>query len=548
MTRGRSRAAEATLVALATIGAVAVFFRAAILSGFTRLFGDRYDGFIEIALMQHWSNVLHGLGGWRDTGYFHPHAGTLGYNDGYLLLGLPYAIFRALGCDWALSATFARMCMKAVGAIGMYLLMRRPIGCRIGYSLLAAVIFTIANGLAVQAVHGQLDTIALAPVEAYLLGRFVNALPGSDRWAARGWGVAAAILFAAWIMTAYYMAWFFVFLATMTVVAGLLMLDRARRDAIARVGQREWRTLLVTGGVLAAASVPFLLVYAATAQETGMHPWPNAKFYAPPLIDTINVGPGNLLWGDLFLRLRAFAQPGAPIDHEFISGVSPLLLICALAGMAASFRSGWPQPYRWLAVASLVTWALALRFGSASGWKAVFYLFPGAEGLRVIARYQLFLLLPLIVFAVRWLDRVRGRIARIAAIAAGLFIVAEQLNAGDVSHFDRPAELAAMAAVPPLPPSCASFYIVTARHRPYPHATHDDTLYPQNTDAMLVSALQAAPTVNGFSTFNPPDWDFARSAAADYRARVRRYARRHGLRRVCVLDRARGSAWALDVP
>ena len=67
--------------------------------------------------------------------------------------------------------------------------------------------------------------------------------------------------------------------------------------------------------------------------------------------------------------------------------------------------------------------------------------------------------------------------------------------------------------------------------------------YRHNVDAMLLAAYYNVPTVNGISTFNPPDWDFVNPDAPDYLARVRRYAVRHHLRGLCVLDRRRAAAW-----
>ncbi len=86
----RSRAA----LAIAFIAAMALFFRGPILSGFDLGFGDRADGMIEISILEHWRNVLSGAATWNRTGYFHPYAGTLGYNDGYFLYGLVYSFWR----------------------------------------------------------------------------------------------------------------------------------------------------------------------------------------------------------------------------------------------------------------------------------------------------------------------------------------------------------------------------------------------------------------------------------------------------------------------
>ena len=49
------RAALATLACLASLGVV---FRGQLADGFALLIGDRHDGVIALAIMEHWSNLL----------------------------------------------------------------------------------------------------------------------------------------------------------------------------------------------------------------------------------------------------------------------------------------------------------------------------------------------------------------------------------------------------------------------------------------------------------------------------------------------------------
>jgi hypothetical protein len=44
------------------------------------------------------------------------------------------------------------------------------------------------------------------------------------------------------------------------------------------------------------------------------------------------------------------------------------------------------------------------------------------------------------------------------------------------------------------------------------------------------------PTINGISTYTPPDWNFDDPNRADYTARVKAYALRHELHHLCGLD------------
>jgi hypothetical protein len=58
-----------------------------------------------------------------------------------------------------------------------------------------------------------------------------------------------------------------------------------------------------------------------------------------------------------------------------------------------------------------------------------------------------------------------------------------------------------------------------------------------------LTAYFRIPTMNGFSTFNPSDWDFSNSTSPDYVARAKAYAERHNLRGVCSLDATKPEKW-----
>ncbi len=214
--------------------------------------------------------------------------------------------------------------------------------------------------------------------------------------------------------------------------------------------------------------------------------------------------------------------------------------------LRAKHRS--PRDLYWaVAIAVVVTWLMALNYGPAksfSPWEFVFRCFPGGRGMRVIARYQLFLTFPLVIFAMRWFDTLKRRSVITALV---IWLVVEQWDLAPPTTIDRPAEIASLAGVPPIPSTCDSFYIVSARATPYP-TEHDDLIYAPNVDAMLIAALQAKPTVMGFSTFNPPGWNFVDPAAADFHERARTYIRNQGLTNACYLDRLHSPEWQVATP
>lgn len=531
---------EALLVALAAALCVAVFFRAQIGNGFTLLLGDRHDGVIELAILEHWRNVLRGAEAWNRTGYFWPVPDTLGYNDGYLAFGLLHALFRGLGADPFLSGECVNMSLRALGFAGAHVLARRMFGLRLGWALLAAALFTLANNLAIRASHAQLFGVSLAPCVAALLAEAVRALLAGRRGALLGWGAGFLLGYAVWLMSGFYMAWYFAFLGGATLLAWLALAGGAARLALWRALRAQRAALAALAALGAALLLPFALTYLPKAAETGMHPWAKVRQYAPTPLDILHVGAANHLWGWLVRALNGLFRPEMPFWSEEMTGF-PLALLALFA--AALWRPVGGALPRALLLATAITWALTLRIGDHSAWWLVYQAVPGAKAARVVARYQLFLALPVSMLAVAWLAAQAPRVSRLALGLLVTLLLAEQLNGYTPTFLDRPHELARLNAVPAPPAECRAFFVTAARTESR-FGEEVANVYNHNTEAMLVAEVIGLPTINGISTFNPPLWPDGLPGTPEYLAAVRRYAAAHRLEGLCGLDLQR-FAWSL---
>ncbi len=129
------------LLVLFLVLTLAFEFRYQIGNGFSVLLSGRYDGTIQVAILEHWYNVLRGIDHWDTTSYFYPYKGTLGYNDGYFFYGVVYGVFRVLGSDPFLSSELVNITMKGIGFVSFFFLMRRVFLLGFGWSAFGAVIF-----------------------------------------------------------------------------------------------------------------------------------------------------------------------------------------------------------------------------------------------------------------------------------------------------------------------------------------------------------------------------------------------------------------------
>ncbi|KQS02387.1 hypothetical protein ASG11_13995 [Sphingomonas sp. Leaf357] len=542
---------------------MALFFRAPILSGFDLGFGDRADGMIEISILEHWRNVLSGAAAWNTTGYFHPYTGTLGYNDGYFLYGLVYSFWR-LFADPFHADTLNILTFKTIGFAAAYLLVARTLGWGRSGALIVALLWTIASNILLQAVHAQLQSVALLPVAMILAIGVVRVEREGRYFQARWLAVALAALTAAWLLTSYYMAWFTIFSAGLFAVCWCVLSGHWRPATLLGLARRHAGTFLCGAIAFIVLIIPFLIVYLPKARETGGQSYHQMLGYlVTPVVDMINVGPGNYVWGWIFRALGALVHvinpaiptlPARLLGGEHQSGL-PVVLVTLIVTAAWRIivrrRVGLDRPVsielRAFALATIVAWFLTLQFDVASPWGLVFELVPGAKGMRVVSRYQLWLVLPFLLLVVAaWQERARLVARSKPWLAAGFLalLVAENLSAESPAQLSRSAQRTALEPIPAPPASCTSFYVVAARRdEPVYINPEANGVYPHNVDAMFLAEMWRVPTINGFSTFNPPDWKFADPLAADYDARVLAYARRHDFRDLCRLDMRQADPW-----
>ncbi len=373
------------LLALATmLAALAWVWRFQLANGFAATFGDRYDAVIEIALLQHWANVLAGAEAWNRVAWFHPAAGTLGYNDGYLVSGLLYALGRGFGLSPFAAADLAHTALKALGFAGMALLLRRAGQVRFGWALFGAALFTVADLTVQHANHGQLFTLGLAPWAALAAWAAAQAVGAGDRRAVLRHGVLFAAVFALWISTGYYLAWFF---ALYLLVLAAFAAKGAWRPLLA-----SWQPLAIAAAA-AVLLMPFLLVYLPKARETGMHAPDIALHTTLWPIDLLNTGSANLVWGWLPGAIRASVAPGLTTNPDAVFGMPPLFLLGSIAAILWAQRSA-ERRLAPIGAALLVCWLLMLNLGGVFPWRAVQLLVPGAGGIRVVGRFAILLLLP----------------------------------------------------------------------------------------------------------------------------------------------------------
>lgn len=543
------RAGRLLALCIVALCCLVFLWRVQLGNGFTLLTGVPYDGTIEVSILEHWYNVLRGADAWNRTAYFAPYPDTLGYNDGYFLYGLIYSLPRSVGLDPYLSSEIVNIVLRGAGVFGFYLLAVELTGLAPGFALAGAALFTVANSMYLHALHQQLLTIVLAPFLFWCGCRMWRALPVSAL-RSTGWGCAAALLYGVWALSAFYMLWFATLFGLLLVLC-LLALALSRRELrhVADIVRHGLGPLLISGVALVLALVPFALVYLPKMRETGGHGFSEVQAYLPSPLDLLHLGRGNLLGGPLDRLLTATFRPGFPEMGEHTVGMPPLLLVMAGAGMIMLLRRPVVGPgaivRRALALATILSFVLCLRVHGVTLWHLAYRWVPGASAIRVVSRDLLFLEIPVVLLAMIVLERLARRgVAVPVLLALTALLFAEEVNVDGGQGLDRPAWMAMLHRVPPPPPACRAFYMATVDGPP--PVVEVDAIYRHNVDAMILAEWTGLPTINGISTFDPPDWELY-SHLPPTRAAIAAYMRAHRLDGLCGLD-LRAAGWTLGPP
>ena len=188
------------------------------------------------------------------------------------------------------------------------------------------------------------------------------------------WFVAAAMFYSAWVITAFYTAWFFGLFSCFSLLIFALSRPRRLLQAV-HAGRRMAIPAAAGVVVLLVGLVPFALVYLPKAAETGMHPFSEAMTFSPSAFDTFNVGAKNWLFGAANAWINAVIRPGLPLGGERTSGLPPLLILVFSAATTWLCFTRAARPHRLariIALASLVTWLISLHYGSFTPWRWIY--------------------------------------------------------------------------------------------------------------------------------------------------------------------------------
>lgn len=524
------------IVIFSGILVTALFFRQQLLSHGTLIFGDQFDGLIEFSLLQHWYNFFHGIENWRTVGYFYPYQDTLGYNDGYFLYGVIYTLIRMFKINLFIASELVNVVIRLVGFYSFFYLCHRKLGLKFFVCLLTAAIFSLNTAVFQQTSHVQLFSVSLAPLlTIFVINYFDALLVTQNSYRAIFWGSMAGIFYSAWLISTYYMAWFYALFACIMLFFMALSQYRHRLLAIKRPSLMP---IFIPMVMTLIALIPFLMTYVPIGRQTGMHDFRETIGWNSSLFNLINTGSGNLLWGQVMTQFH-FGLGEMVVGYPFIF---LFILLFSIVDSVTVSQIDSVVFYRPLAYAIIVSILISISIFHFSFWYVVWKFFLGARGLRVVCRYWIFLVFPMCILISYYLSNRVVWSFSVFCFLIPMLLIAEQINLMHGTNLNAKNQQAFVDSIKPIPRQCQSFFVVGTR---YGEMDSSVSNYLNNVDAMMISEIIGVRTINGNSTFNPPDWNFGYYPTETYLDRINRYAKTHAISAgLCSFDIIQ-SQWVL---
>jgi hypothetical protein len=529
-------------------------------SRFDLFFGDRGDARFIAYFCEHWYQALAGRARLLSPAFFYPVEGTLGYSDVLLGYAIPYSLLRSVGLEMFSAMQVVIILFNFLAFLFCFILLYKALRLNLFASSAAALFYAFSSPKFAQLVHLQIQFTLLLPLIFTFIILFARRPAETTQKRAFIFLCLATLFFDLQLLTTFYYAWFFVLWSILFLA--LAMLFKNTRVFIFALVRRFWPAMLGSSVVLLLGVIPFLIVYLPVTRVASWYSYENVSEMIPAARDFLEMGTGNYIWGKFSAWVRRTPPPLYYGELRVGIGLIPTLTWIGLTLYAVwmivrrtgshtvdekiltrSFNER--DAHRLFLVVMILATSLFLILGikyghNSSLWQLVYNFFPGASAVRAVARYIIFLSLPMAVGfayaldrAIRWTRAQKNGLIIIcsymALILLPLFGVYEQF--GFHTGFSKTAEMAYLKElVARLPKDCEAFYVALP-----PDAKRSIPEYQY--DGMMVSVLSGVPTLNGSSSQFPKDWGLFFINKLDYEENVRKWVALHQIKgKVCRLE------------
>ncbi len=355
-----------------------------------------------------------------DANIFFPNGRTLAYSEHLFTQSLASLPIRVFSSNPLLAHNIMLLLAYLTSALGMYALARHLTGSRFA-AVVAGIIFAFSPFMFSHFVHIQIVTAAGIPLAFLFIHRYFET--GRPREIIF-FALAAGLQALANGYYALYLAFFAGLIILYMAVAQRKILDR-----------RFWRDMLAAAAIILFLAGPFAYQYVRVGRDMGFFrnvgtPASLTSFLAAP--------PFNRAYGGLTARFQT------PEKHLFPGALAILLAAAGFVSLAANRRAPrWGRSPAWgtsprpepsppvmaMIYGTITLLAFLFTFGPNGPYILLYRFLPGFNGLRVPARFHIFVMFGLSVLAAfgsrQLIAKFRGKGRVLISCLLPLLILAE---------------------------------------------------------------------------------------------------------------------------
>ena len=468
---------------------------------------------------------------------FFPQRNTAAYTDLFLGALPPYAIWRIFRADPQTAFQLWILTVSALNFVAAYSLLRFLLGSGVAASAAGAVLFAFGSPRLMQMGHPQLwlgfytlcsfaglyllfshtrTTERGGPVSGSTKDAAASCAPFSQRSSSLSPRrvYAGLLLFlggaVAQFYTAFYYAWFMAFCASVALASALCI--NSCRTPLVDFLRRWWRAAGISTLGACLLLGPATAVYYNVMEQVGSRQYKEVAHFLPVARAWLAQGPDHWIYGAL--------NRWAGIDQNFgfqemFNGIGLLTTFLVLAAFIR-FRHR-RVVMLWGIVVAAVFFATLLWPNEYSLWHGVFLHFPGAQAIRAVSRFGVFLLLPAAIALTLSIDWLMTSVSPVIAMLCIAAVFAEQ--AGALSRVPAYNKLQMSATAETLAhrigPGCKAFLVS------FPEGQASVSF--MHIFGMWAELYSGIPTLNGYSGQFPPDWPLGNVAIGNRVDRLRLY-------------------------
>jgi hypothetical protein len=441
---------------------------------------------------------------------FFPQPGTLAYSDLYLGLLPFYAPWRAIGASPQTAFQLWMITVSSLNFLAAYLLLRLLLKTGALASGIGAVLFAFGSPRLMQIGHpAMLEGFYVVGAMAGLWILFrepPEALTSRRVWTA---GLLLVLSAVAQFYSAFYYAWFMAFCGATALLFALLV--PSLRHPLLAFARRWWLVALGCTGIGLLLVAPAALPYYLTGKQLGLHPYAAVATFLPGPLSWFAQGPEHWLYGPLNSRLGIDQNYGG---QEKFLGIGFITTALVVGAFLKFHRKPVIRIWMFTSAVAIIT---SLTWEGFSLWRFVYLVFPGAQAVRAISRFGLFLLLPAsmgLALSIEWLSERRGPALAMLCIVVAFIEQAGVYNQPAI-YTKQQVQASADAVTHALVPECQTFlfsWITGATSDPWMHLI-----------GMWAGLSSNLPALNGYSGQVPRPWPFQSVGIANRFDRVRLY-------------------------